>query len=73
MEPTFIVIAFGMLINLGIYESMNAEAPHPGFLFYLSVAAPKNANRFRFAERARPVPANRRHTQCSMTECNQLR
>jgi hypothetical protein len=25
MEPTFIVIAFGMLIDLGMYESMNAE------------------------------------------------
>jgi hypothetical protein len=54
MEPTFIVTAFGMLIDLGMYESMNAEAPHPASCF-MSVAAPKNARRFRFAERARPV------------------
>jgi hypothetical protein len=36
MGPTFVVIALGMLINLGMYENMIAEALHPGFLFYLS-------------------------------------
>jgi hypothetical protein len=30
MGPTFVVIALGMLINLGMYESMIAEALHPG-------------------------------------------
>ncbi|MGJ0509364.1 MAG: hypothetical protein ACR652_20045 [Methylocystis sp.] len=34
--PTFIAIAFGMLINLGMYESIIAEALHAGILFYLS-------------------------------------
>jgi len=34
--PTFVVIAFGMLINPGVYESMIAEALHIGILFYLS-------------------------------------
>src|SRR5262245_3441954 len=34
--PTFAAIALGILINLGIYESMIAEALHPGILFYLS-------------------------------------
>ncbi len=34
--PTFVAIALGMLINLGVYESMIAEALHPGILFYLS-------------------------------------
>jgi hypothetical protein len=34
--PTFVVIALGMLINLGMYESMIAEALHPGVVFYLS-------------------------------------
>ena len=29
-------IALGMLINLGMYESMIAEALHTGILFYLS-------------------------------------
>jgi hypothetical protein len=36
MGPTFVAIALGMLINLGMYESMIAEALHPGVLFYLS-------------------------------------
>jgi hypothetical protein len=31
--PTFVAIALGMLINLGIYESMIAEALHTGILF----------------------------------------
>ena len=34
--PTFVAIALGMLINLGMYESMVAEALHTGILFYLS-------------------------------------
>lgn len=34
--PTFIAIGLGMLINLGMYESMVAEALHTGILFYLS-------------------------------------
>ena len=34
--PTFVAIALGMLINLGMYESMIAEALHSGILFYLS-------------------------------------
>ena len=36
MGPTFVAIALGMLINLGMYESMIAEALHAGILFYLS-------------------------------------
>jgi hypothetical protein len=36
MGPTFVVIALGMLINLGMYENMIAEALHPGVFFYLS-------------------------------------
>jgi hypothetical protein len=36
LGPTFAAIALGILINLGIYESMIAEALHPGILFYLS-------------------------------------
>jgi hypothetical protein len=36
MGPPFVTIALGMLINLGMYESMIAEALHPGVLFYLS-------------------------------------
>jgi hypothetical protein len=36
MGPTFVAIALGMLINLGMYESMIAEALHTGILFYLS-------------------------------------
>ena len=36
LGPTFAAIAFGMLVNLGMYESMIAEALHPGILFYLS-------------------------------------
>jgi hypothetical protein len=36
MGPAFVVVALGMLINLGMYESMIAEALHPGVLFYLS-------------------------------------
>ena len=34
--PTFVAIALGMLINLGMYESMIAEALHTGIVFYLS-------------------------------------
>jgi hypothetical protein len=34
--PTFVAIALGMLINLGMYESMIAEALRIGILFYLS-------------------------------------
>ena len=34
--PAFVVVALGMLINLGMYVSMIAEALHPGVLFYLS-------------------------------------
>ncbi|MCC8947500.1 hypothetical protein H8A97_20900 [Bradyrhizobium sp. Arg62] len=36
LGPTFIAIALGMLINLGMYESMIVEALHPGILFYMS-------------------------------------
>ncbi|MGB8121083.1 MAG: hypothetical protein WCF56_20530 [Pseudolabrys sp.] len=36
LGPTFIAIALGMLINLGMYESMIAEGLRPGILFYLS-------------------------------------
>jgi hypothetical protein len=36
LGPTFAAIALGILINLGMYESMIAEALHPGILFYLS-------------------------------------
>jgi hypothetical protein len=34
--PTFVAIALGILINLGMYESMIVEALHTGILFYLS-------------------------------------
>ena len=36
MGPTFVAIALGILINLGMYESMIVEALHTGVLFYLS-------------------------------------
>ena len=36
MGPTFVAIALGMLINLGMYESMIAEALHTGIVLYLS-------------------------------------
>lgn len=36
LGPTFLAIALGMLINLGMYERMIAEALHPGILVYLS-------------------------------------
>ena len=36
LGPTSVVIALAMLINLGMYESMIAEALRPGILFYLS-------------------------------------
>jgi hypothetical protein len=36
MGPTFVAIALGMLINLGMYERMIVEALHTGILFYLS-------------------------------------
>ena len=36
LGPTFVVIGLAMLINLGMYESMIAEALLPGILFYLS-------------------------------------
>jgi hypothetical protein len=32
MGPTFVAIALGMLINLGMYESMIAEALHTGIV-----------------------------------------
>lgn len=32
MGPTFVAIALGMLINLGMYESMIAEALHTGLV-----------------------------------------
>ena len=31
--PAFVVVAVGMLINLGMYESMIAQALHPGVSF----------------------------------------
>lgn len=34
--PTFVVVAVGMLFNLGMYESMIEEALKVGILFYLS-------------------------------------
>lgn len=36
LGPTFVTVALGMLINLGMYETMIAEALHFGILFYLS-------------------------------------
>jgi hypothetical protein len=36
MGPTFVVIALGMLLNLNMYETMIADALHPGVLFYLT-------------------------------------
>jgi hypothetical protein len=36
LGPTFVAIGLGMLVNLSMYESMVAEALHPGVLFYLS-------------------------------------
>ena len=36
LGPTFVAIALGLMINLGMYESMIAESLHPGILFYLS-------------------------------------
>lgn len=36
MGPTFVAIGLGMLINLSMYESMIAEALHPGGVFCLS-------------------------------------
>ncbi|WP_349436217.1 hypothetical protein [Pararhizobium sp. A13] len=36
LGPTFAAVALGMLINLGMYETMIAEALHFGILFYLS-------------------------------------
>ena len=36
LGPTFVAVALGMLINLGTYERMIAEALHLGILFYLS-------------------------------------
>jgi hypothetical protein len=36
MGSIFATIAFGMLVNLGIYESVIAEALHTDILFYLS-------------------------------------
>jgi len=32
MGPTFVIIAFGLLMNLGIYENMITEALHTGVL-----------------------------------------
>jgi hypothetical protein len=36
MGPTFVAMALGMLVNLGMFESMIAEALHTGIVFYLS-------------------------------------
>ncbi|WP_431324836.1 hypothetical protein [Rhizobium sp. YTU87027] len=36
LGPTFVAVWLGMLINLGMYETMIAEALHFGILFYLS-------------------------------------
>ena len=36
LGPTFVTVALGMLVNLGMYETMIAEALHFGILFYLS-------------------------------------
>jgi hypothetical protein len=36
LGPTFVAIGLGILVNLSMYESMVAEALHPGILFYLS-------------------------------------
>jgi hypothetical protein len=36
LGPTFVAISLGLLINLGMYESMIAQALHPGTLFYFS-------------------------------------
>ena len=36
MGPTFVAIALGMLINLGMYESMIVEALRTGIVFFLS-------------------------------------
>lgn len=36
LGPTFAAVSLGMLINLGMYEAMIAEALHFGILFYLS-------------------------------------
>lgn len=36
LGPTFVAIAVGMLVNLGMYQTMIAEALHPGIVFYLS-------------------------------------
>jgi len=36
LGPTFVAVALGMLINLGMYETMIAEALRPGIVFYLS-------------------------------------
>ena len=35
LGPTFVAITLGFMINHGMYESMIAEALHPGTLFYL--------------------------------------
>lgn len=36
LGPTFAAVSLGMLINVGMYETMIAEALHFGILFYLS-------------------------------------
>ena len=36
LGPTFVAIGLGILVNLSMYESMVAEALHPGILLYLS-------------------------------------
>lgn len=36
LGPTFVAVALGMLVNLGMYETMIAEALNVGILFYLS-------------------------------------
>ena len=54
MGPTFVAIALGMLINLGTYESMIAEALHTGILFY-SVRPAVTASRPRDSQSAQYV------------------
>ncbi|AYG64517.1 hypothetical protein [Rhizobium jaguaris] len=36
LGPTFVAVALGMLLNLGMYETIIAEGLHSGILFYLS-------------------------------------
>ena len=36
LGPTFVAVALGILVNLGLYERMIAEGLQPGIVFYLS-------------------------------------